>query len=475
MFFKAASSEALLDPTLQTALKKAKGGFIAQRARAIEEVDSFDSYKNQAQMVKKHTINHLSYYLNLFEDNVVKNGGMVHWASTPEQLNNIVLHICERHDAKLVTKGKSMVSEEANLNAALEAAGIQPTETDLGEYIIQLAKEPPSHIIAPAIHKTRQEVERLFKQFHQLGDRSLDQIAALVDEARQQLREKFLNADIGITGANMLIADTGSAMLVTNEGNGDLTATLPKVHIITASIEKVVPDLESATAILRVLGRSATGQAMTSYTSLFSGPSAVDDVDGPNEFHVVLLDNQRSQMLGSPYEEMLNCIRCGACLNHCPVYSTVGGHAYGWVYPGPMGSVLTPLMANLKSSSDLPNASTFCGRCEEVCPMGIPLPEMLRQLRNKEHDEKLTPWSTRFPLLGFMWLTRYPAVYQWTTSFLHRSYLKRIIRFLLVKRIFSGWTRSRELPISEVKGTFMSQYKTQQKNKTNNTSNKPPS
>ncbi|MBV1921237.1 MAG: iron-sulfur cluster-binding protein [Pseudomonadales bacterium] len=462
LFFKTQSSDALLDSTLQEALRKAKGGFIEKRSKAIADVENFESYKQQAQLVKNHTLDHLAHYLTQFEDNVIKNGGHVHWASTPEQLNNIILHICERRDAKSVIKGKSMISEEANLNAALEAAGIDVTETDLGEYIIQLAKEPPSHIIVPAIHKTRQQVEALFRNAHDLGDRELDTIAALVDEARLQLRQKFLNADIGITGANMLIADTGSAMLVTNEGNGDLTATLPKAHIVTASIEKVVPDLESASAILRVLARSATGQPITSYTSLLSGPRGIEDLDGPEEFHVILLDNQRSQMLGTPFEEMLKCIKCGACLNHCPVYSAVGGHAYGWVYPGPMGSVLTPLMTGLKQSSDLPNASTFCGRCEEVCPMGIPLPELLRQLRNKEHEEYLTPKKTRFSLQSFMWTIQHPRIFYWLTQITRKVLTNTTLSPFLEKYILTSWYNSKELPKNNSKGTFMELYKVEQ-------------
>lgn len=457
-FFRTRSTDALADDALQSALQHAKGGFIAKRADAIADVENFDSYKQQAQLVKEHTLQHLDYYLDLFEANVEKNGGHVHWASTPEQLNNIILHICERRDAKSVTKGKSMISEEAKLNAALEKAGIDVAETDLGEYIIQLAQEPPSHIIAPAIHKTREQVESLFREAHPLGDRELDEIAALVDEARSQLRQKFLDADVGITGANMLIADTGSAMIVTNEGNGDLTATLPSAHIVTASIEKIVPDLESASALLRVLARSATGQPITSYTSLFSGPRNVDDLDGPDEFHVVILDNQRSHMLGGPYEEMLKCIRCGACLNHCPVYSTIGGHAYGWVYPGPMGSVLTPLMTGLKKSNDLPNASTFCGRCEEVCPMGIPIPEMLRQLRNEEHQERLSPLRQRLTLKAYMWLTRHHRLFHFWGRIAHALYGMRSMKHTLQHRILSSWFNARELPSQEEQGTFLSQY-----------------
>ncbi len=270
-----------------------------------------------------------------------------------------------------------MISEEIDLNHHLEPTASQPVETDLGEYLIQIRNERPSHIIAPAVHLTRDQVEADFRKAHTHLDpnRDLTEIPALVEEARTVLRQKYFEADAGVTGANFLIAETGTSIIVTNEGNGDLTQTLPKVHIVIASIEKIVPTLEDAATILRVLARSATGQDFSNYTTLSTGPRRDGDPDGPEEYHVVILDNGRSNVLGTEFQDMLRCIRCGACLNHCPVYNAVGGHAYGWVYPGPIGSVVTPALVGIENAKHLPNASTFCGRCEEVCPMRIPLPK----------------------------------------------------------------------------------------------------
>ena len=298
-----------------------------------------------------------------------------------------MLDICRAVGAKTVTKGKSMIGEEIALNDHLEANGITPVETDLGEYIIQLRHEPPSHIIAPAIHLMKEQVAETFRAAHTDLDpaRPLDRGARSCATRRARvLRPQFLAADVGITGANFLIAETGSSIIVTNEGNGDLTQTLPRVHIVLASIEKIVPTLEDAATLLRLLARSATGQEFSSYTTFSTGPRRPGDLDGPEQYHVVLLDNGRSAMLGSEFQEMLRCIRCAACLNHCPVYAAVGGHAYGWVYPGPMGAVLTPALIGVDEAGHLPNASTFCGRCESVCPVKIPLPKMMRHWRERE-------------------------------------------------------------------------------------------
>lgn len=393
--FRTQSEAALKDEQLQTALARAKSGFINKRRKAIALVDDFDVLKLRAQTAKQKALDNLDHYLRLFEANVKKHGGQVHYAKTPNDLNQIVYGLCQQYQARLITKGKSMISEETGLNAFLEQRGIRMAETDLGEYIIQLAHEKPSHIIAPAVHKTRQQVAELFRDHHALGERDLEEIRSLVDEARAMLREDFLNADVGITGADLLIAETGGIALVTNEGNGDLTATLPRAHIVTASIEKVVADMQDAAAVLELLARSATGQAMSTYTSFFHGPKRDDDLDGPEAFHVVVLDNGRSNILTSKYRDMMRCIKCGACLNHCPVYGATGGHAYGWVYPGPMGSVLTPLMKGLEKAKPLPNASSFCGRCAEVCPMGIPLPDLLRELRNDQYKTKHTGMVSR--------------------------------------------------------------------------------
>lgn len=448
--------QALQDAGLQTALARAKSGFIDKRAKAIHLVDDFDHRRQQAQQAKRRALAQLPELLQQFERQLTAQGGQVHQAATPADLNRIVLDICQRHQARRVTKGKSMISEETGLNAALEQAGLDVVETDLGEYIIQLAQEPPSHIIAPAVHKTRQQVADLFRQHHLLGERPLEQISELVEEARHMLRQRFLAAEVGITGANLLVASTGSVVLVTNEGNGDLTATLPRVHIVTTSIEKIVADLDDAGAVLEVLARSATGQAMSTYTSIFTGPRRPGDPDGPEEMHVILLDNGRRALLDSEFADILRCIRCGACLNHCPVYASVGGHAYGWVYPGPMGSVLTPLLHGLDQGHVLPNASTFCGRCEDVCPMGIPLPELLRKLRRQEHRQRLDSPVWRTGLRLYTWLARHPRLFHPLTGLLTRLLHHRIP----LPR--NGWTRHRNLPQPSSTTTFLHQWQHRQ-------------
>lgn len=417
--FIARSRAAINNDQLQAALAKARPGFVRKRQLAVEKAGNFDSLRDKAQEVRQRSLKNLDTYLAIFARRVTAAGGHVHWADTPTDLRRIVLNIALEAKAHTATKGKSMVAEEAELNTALEMAGIAPLETDLGEYILQLAKEPPSHIVAPALHKTRQQVSELFLNHHDLGARSLEAISDIVDEARQVIRNHFLNSDLGITGANVLIADTGTAVLCTNEGNGDLTASLPDTHIVVTSIDKVVATWSDASAILRVLARSATGQSATTYTS-FYGARQKGDLDGPGNFHVVLLDNRRSDLLGSEFQDILQCIKCGACMNHCPVYQTVGGHSYDAVYPGPMGAVLTPLLGEKKipgghTNFDLANASTFCGRCEEVCPVKIPLPDLLRKLRQRQADEQgfgLSGWLMQ----GFMALARAPRLYRLLTS-----------------------------------------------------------
>ncbi|NNF96662.1 MAG: lactate utilization protein, partial [Halobacteria archaeon] len=390
----------------------------------------------------------------------------------PQQATDIIVGLCRQAHAKKVTKGKTMVGEEVGLNEALQQAGISPIETDLGEYIIQLAEEPPSHIIAPAIHKTREQITALFKQHHaRYGlTQPLETVPAIVNEARQVLRQEFIQADVGITGANLLIAATGSTVLVTNEGNGDLTASLPRVHIVIASIEKVVPTLEDATAILRLLARSATGQEITSYTSFFTGPKREADHDGPEQFHVVLVDNGRTEMLGNAYHPMLRCIHCGACLNHCPVYSAIGGHAYGWVDPGPMGAVLTPLMIGLPQAPDLPQASSLCGRCAEVCPMSIPLPDLLRQHRFKLTEQHAVKLKPRLALAGWGFLAVRPGLYRWMMDMMVRvlHWVSRGRGRLHKVPFVGGWTRSRDLPAPQGETFIVAWQRQQAKRKADN-------
>lgn len=411
--FKPAAREALHNPDLQQALTRVQAGFVGKRRTLVDKFPDFEGLRDRGQAMKDHTLAHLDYYLEQFEAKVNEAGGHVHWAETAEDAQRIVTDICRQADARMVTKGKTMAGEEVGINEALDAAGLETVETDLGEYIIQLAKEPPSHIIAPAIHKTRQQICDLFDEHHHQGTfkEKLREVPDLVNEARGILREKFLSADVGITGANCLVAETGSMFLVTNEGNGDLTHSLPRVHVAIAGIEKLVPTLDDASTLLRLLARSATGQEMTAYTTMVTGPRRGDDTDGPEEFHIVLLDHGRTNMMSGRFREMLRCIRCGACMNHCPVYASIGGHAYGWVYPGPMGSVLTPIFVGLDKTKDLPNACTLNGRCQSVCPVRIPLPDLLRDLREAQFDQHLTPGTTRYGLSVWSWFARRPRVY----------------------------------------------------------------
>jgi L-lactate dehydrogenase complex protein LldF len=448
--FKGNVEKALADRTLQQALGLAKDGFPAKRRAAIERLPEFEALREEGRRIKNHTLEHLDFYLERFEERVTANGGKVHWCRTPAEARETILAICRSVDAKTVTKGKSMIAEEIALNDFLEANSVEPIETDLGEYIIQLRHEPPSHIIAPAIHLLKEQVAEAFRATHKELDpkRALDEPRALCDEARQVLRPKFLAADVGITGANFLIAETGSSIIVTNEGNGDLTQILPKVHIALASLEKVVPTLEDASTILRLLARSATGQEFSTYTTVSTGPRRPDDLDGPEQYHVVLLDNGRSAMLGTEFQDMLRCIRCAACLNHCPVYGAVGGHAYGWVYPGPMGSVLTPQLIGVEEAGNLPNASTFCGRCESVCPMKIPLPKMMRHWREREYEKKLSPPAYRTGLDIWAFFARRPELYHAAAEIgarLLAIFGRRRGHFRTLP-LAAGWTQVRDLP-----------------------------
>ncbi len=460
--FKANARGALDNENLQAALRGSRGKFVANRAKARSDLPEFDDLRDHARDIKNHVLAHLDLYLEAYEKQVIASGGHVHWAETAEDARRIVLEICRKADAKVVNKGKSMISEECAINDHLAENGIKPVETDLGEYIIQLRGEIPSHIIAPAVHVTVPEIETAFRAAHTHLDpsRDLSDNAALQAEARQILREKYFEAEVGITGANMLIAETGQSVIVTNEGNGDLSQSLPRVHIVMASLEKIVPTLEDSATILRVLARSATGQEMTVYNTYSKGPRRAEDPDGPEEYHVVLLDNGRSNMLGSEFEEMLRCIRCGACMNHCPVYQAVGGHAYGWVYPGPMGSVLTPSLIGVEKGGQLPNASTFCGRCESVCPMRIPLPKMMRSWREREFEKKLVPTAMRQGLGAWAWFAKRPWAYRRMVGVANAT-LRRLggrKGSLTSLPLASGWTGGRDLPAPSGR-SFMDQWK----------------
>ncbi len=447
--FEAGVAAALANRSLQRALADVPAGFVAARARAKAALPEFEALRRVGRDIRDHTLAHLDLYLEAFETNAGAAGSVVHWAASGTDACDIILGICREAGARVVTKSKSMVSEEIGLNACLEAAALDVVETDLGEYLIQLRGETPSHIIAPAIHLRADDVADEFRRQHRHlpADRDISAPEALVGEARGVLRAKFLAAEVGITGANFLVAETGSAIVVTNEGNADLTMSLPKVHIVLASIDKVVRTLADAWPLLRLLARSATGQEFTAYTTLVTGPRRPGDADGPAACHVVIVDNGRSELLASELRTVLRCIRCGACMNHCPVYCTIGGHAYGSVYPGPIGAVLTPALAGGPEAGHLAQASTFCGRCEEVCPVEIPLVSLMRKWRAADLAQP-TSWRARAVLRAWAQLARRPRAYRLAARLAARvlALSAGVSGRLRTLPFAAGWTRHRDFP-----------------------------
>ncbi len=458
MHFKARAGAKLADVRLQSALKKLQGNFVKGRADRVAELDNFQDIRTAAAAIRDRTLANLDVWLETFERNATARGAVVHWAETHDDVNRIVREIAAQHGVRKVIKSKSMVTEECGLNDALEAAGLEVVETDLGEYILQLAQEPPSHIVAPVVHKTRDEVSDLFAEKHQAP--RLTDIPALCREAREKLRPHFLSADMGVSGANFIVAETGSTLIVTNEGNGRMVTTLPKVHVAITGIEKVVPTLEDIATLIRLLPRHGTGQSITNYISVTTGPRRDGDLDGPEHFHIILVDAGRTKLIGGDMQEMLRCIRCGACMNHCPVYQSVGGHAYGWVYPGPMGSVLTPTYVGLENARDLPNAATLCGQCHVACPVKIPLPELLRKLRERQFEQGLKPWYEVVGLRLWGWLALRPALYRPAMRIKARALKMMAGKNGMIRSLpfGGGWTDRRDFPAPEGR-TFSEIYK----------------
>ena len=458
MHFKATASVKLRNANLQAALKRLQGNFVRGRAERVAELGNYEEIRSAAAAIRDRALANLDLYLEEFERNATARGAVVHWAETREDVNRIVCEIARRHGVKKAVKSKSMVTEECALNDALEAAGIEVVETDLGEYILQLAKEPPSHIVAPVVHKTRDEVSDLFEEKHRTPRKT--DIAELTLEARERLRGHFITADMGITGANFIVAETGSTLIVTNEGNGRMVTTLPRVHVAITGIEKVVPSLEDVSTLMRLLPPHGTGQTISNYISVTTGVKGEGDRDGPTHFHVILLDGGRSGLLGGDLQPMLRCIRCGACMNHCPVYKSVGGHAYGWVYPGPMGSVLTPTYVGLENAPDLPNAATFCNQCGVVCPVKIPLPDLMRKLREQQFQRGLKPRPERLGLALWSWAARRPAIYAMMTACGARflAWLGGAGKLIHHLPLGGGWTDGRDLPAPQGR-TFREMYR----------------
>jgi L-lactate dehydrogenase complex protein LldF len=423
---------ALADAHLRSAVTQATSHLGSRRLLALGMLDGADAWRDAARAAKLDAIRRLADNLEKFEARLVANGVHVHWAETPEEANRIVVAIAERVGARCAVKSKSMVSEETHLNDALEARGVEVVETDLGEYIVQLRRDRPSHIIAPIVHLTRQDVGKVMQERLQVP--YTDDPKELASIARQKLRHDFLRADLGISGANFGVIETGTLCLVTNEGNGRMVTSMPRVHVALMGIEKLVLTMADLEKCLKVLARSATGQKITVYTTLLRGPRGPQDSDGPEELHVVLLDNGRSNMRGGETAEILACIRCGACLNACPVYRTIGGHAYGDIYPGPVGAIVTPGLRGMAAFGELPHASSLCGACREVCPVRLDIPKMLLALRGVGVQTRTVPSppSLKAGLKLFAWVASRPPVYRVAA---------RAFRFVLAARAQGGWIR----------------------------------
>lgn len=380
--FTAAARRALRDRTLRQALLRATAKFDDGRRALMSQLPQSEDLRRKAMHIRDDVLASLDRYLAAFSDAVQASGGTVYWAATGDQANQIIGQIASSRAIQRIVKSKSMVSEETRLNDYLIEQGFHVVETDLGEFILQVAADHPSHIVVPAVHRTKEQIAELFNRTF---DANLPgEPTTITRFARAKLREEFATADMGITGCNFACADTGTIVQVTNEGNGRLTTTWPRVHVVLMGIEKVIPSINDLPVFLKLLARSATGQAMTVYTNLITGPRREGEGDGAEELHVVLLDGGRTEVLGSPYREVLRCIRCGACLNTCPVYQTVGGHTYGSVYPGPIGSLVTPLFEGKRRFRDLPHASSLCGACYDACPVKINIPQMLVEMKRDQ-------------------------------------------------------------------------------------------
>ena len=443
--FIRAADVALKDPDLQKAVAYGTRLGFNKRIAAMYEYgeEHGEALRQQSAQIKRRALANLPKLLEEAEKNLLKNGFKVLWAKDAAEANQLILEIAQKHESKLAVKSKSMATEEIGVNENLEAAGIEVVETDLGEFIVQLAEERPSHIVVPIVHKTKESIQKTLEEKANMPP--TDDPLAMTRFARAYLREKFLKADLGISGANFVIAEAGSIGLVMNEGNGRFVTSLPKVHIALVGIEKIVATLEEYATLTQVLPRSATGQTLTVYTNLINGPKRSQEKDGPEEIYLIFLDNGRSEIYQSTYADSLACIRCGSCLNACPVYDVTGGHAYGWVYPGPIGSVITPLLKGLENAKTLPYACSLCGLCKDVCPVDIDLPHFLLDLRKDVVSTQKGNWIWDLGISGWSWLMRHPKIYR-----VGGRVAARVLGLLPLKKLpapFNAWTDHHAFPV----------------------------
>ena len=455
-------AEAFANPERLEAIRRAGQRFTDGRERGLASLPDANATRDYGRAIRAHTISRLDEYLIQFEESVIAAGGQVHWAGDAEEARAIVIDIARKADAKQIAKSKSMVTEEIGLNAALEDAGMEVVETDLGEFIAQKGNDHPSHIIAPILHLTRQEVGHIFEET--LDVPYTDDPIELNTIARGKLRDVYLTADVGITGCNFGVAETGTVSLVTNEGNARMVTALPRIHIALMGMERLVPTMEDLSVMLQILARSATGQKLSVYSTLITGPKRPDEAHGPEEVHIIILDNGRSKALGTDLAEILYCIRCGACLNICPVYRAIGGHAYGSVYPGPVGSVVSPVLGGVVGFGDLPQASTLCGACKDVCPVRIDLPTLLLRLRRDAVEQGQSPGYLNIGMKGYAATASKPGRFRIAARF--AGFMSALVPGEWFRGQLPGplraWTRIREFPLF-ARQSFQQRWKNQQR------------
>lgn len=461
--YKERVKEGVDNSFMQQAVASAQGRFRSGRQNRADELGDWEDWRTLGEEIRTHTLQNIDYYLQELSENVVKRGGNVFFAETKEEANAYIQEVVRNKNAKKVVKSKSMVTEEIGMNEAIEAAGAEIVESDLGEWILQLDNDPPSHIVAPSIHKNKEQIQKTFAE--KKGYTGTDKPEELGLFAREQLREEFLDSDIGITGCNFAIAESGAVTFVTNEGNARMVTSLPDTQITVMGLERVVPTWEELDVLVSLLTRAAVGQKLTSYVTSITGTRLEGETDGPEEYHLVIVDNGRSKILGSEFQSALHCIRCAACINVCPVYRHVGGHAYGSIYPGPIGAVLTPLLDGYEDHKELPYASSLCGACTEVCPVKIPLHEQL--IRHRQiivEDEGMSPVPEQIAMKGFAKWGASPAAYKMSAA-AARPALKPFSRYETIKHgpgPLKGWTVNRDFPLP-AKQTFRSWFQNREK------------
>ncbi|QHT46392.1 iron-sulfur cluster-binding protein [Bacillus sp. SB49] len=444
---------------MRHAVSSAQGRFRTGRLRAADELGDWEEWRTLGEEIRAHTMENLDYYLYQLSEQVEKRGGSVFFAETAEEANAYIRTLAEQKEARKVVKSKSMVTEEIGLNDALTGAGCEVVESDLGEWILQLDDEPPSHIVTPALHKNKEQIRETFRK--KKGYSGSDDPGELAAFAREQLRKDFLGADIGVTGCNFAVAESGAVTLVTNEGNARMVTSLPKTQITVMGMERIVPTWEDLEVVVSLLTRSAVGQKLTSYVTALTGTKLEGEGDGPEDFHLVVVDNGRSKILGTEFQSALHCIRCAACINACPVYRHVGGHAYGSIYPGPIGAVLTPLLDGYEDHKELPYASSLCAACTEACPVKIPLHEHL--IRHREiivEREHKTSKAERIMMNGFAKWASIPAAYKLSAK-LAGTALKPLVKDGYISKgpgPLKGWTEERDFP-APPKTSFRDWYK----------------